>query len=55
MWARSQSVGVVQEYSRLFADEAQSNVYGLLGTWSIATRRGWTVYASRRRQTIFGA
>ncbi len=42
---KSQSVGVMQTYSRMF-DEASSSVYGVFGTWSMAAGLGWTAFAA---------
>jgi hypothetical protein len=42
---KSQSIGVMQDYSRTFADES-ANVYGVLGTWSLSAGHGWTAFAS---------
>jgi hypothetical protein len=43
----SQTVGVVQDYSRTFGDDDPSaNVYGFLGTWSMSAGHGWTTFAS---------
>ncbi len=43
---KSQSLGVTQDYSRMFSEAAPSTVYGVLGTWSIAAGGGWTAYAA---------
>jgi hypothetical protein len=43
---RAQSLGVTQDYSRTFTEGSRSSIFGFLGTWTIAGRRGWTAAAS---------
>ncbi len=43
---KSQNIGIIQEYSRTFSDVQSSDVYGVLGSWSIMAGRGWMAFAS---------
>jgi hypothetical protein len=42
----AQSLGATAEYVHTFSEDLSSNVYGLLGVWTLSAGRGWTISAS---------